>query len=560
MSWDKTNQLGGFDPVTFQILWERLIAVVDEADVALGRTAFSMMVREGHDYVCVLLDPFGRSLAQCTDSIPSFIGTLPFTAKQMLRRYPRDQIDPGDVIVTNDPWAGTGHLPDITMLTPIYLGSKLIGFAGNVAHLPDIGGRQISGDARELFEEGLRVPICKLYKRGKPNTAVFDIIASNVRVPEQVFGDIRAEVAANEVMATRLLELLREYALSDLGPLAEAIHRISETSMRRAIVEIPEGEYSHLVYLDGLEKPLRISAKIRVRAGGITVDYEGSSPQTTGALNSVANYTFAYTAYPLKCILDPRTPNNEGCFAPMRVVAPAGTIVNATFPAAVGARHQIGHILQAAVFGALSQVVPDKIMADSGGAPVWIGNLSGTKENDERFATFVHFSGGQGARPGADGISCLTFPLNATTIPIEVLENEIPVMVERREIICDSGGAGKFRGGCGQRVAMRSLSTTPFMASIMVEKLEHPSSGFLGGRPGRTGRLSISGARSITPKGQTMIYEGDTITFELPGGGGLGDPAERDRESIRRDLANEYVSMEGIRRAYGLIITDWNSQ
>lgn len=554
MSLDERNEFGGFDPVTFQILWDRLVAVVDEADVALGRTAFSMMVREGHDYVCVLLDPVGRSLAQCTDSIPSFIGTLPFTARQMLRRYPPDEIEPGDVLVTNDPWAGTGHLPDVTMITPIYSAGRLIGFAGNVAHLPDIGGRQISGDARELFEEGLRLPICKLYKKGKPNHTVFDVIENNVRVPEQVFGDIRAEIAANEVMARRLLELLREYELSDLGTLAKAIHRVSETSMRRAIAEIPEGEYGHSVYLDGLDDPLRISANITIRDGEIIVDYEGSSPQTSGALNSVANYTFAYSVYPLKCVLDPRTPNNEGCFAPMRVVAPPSTVVNATFPSAVGARHQIGHILQAAIFGALSQVVPERIMADSGGAPVWIANLTGAKQDDERFATFVHFSGGQGARPKADGISCLTFPLNATTIPVEVLENEIPVIVEEREIICDSGGAGEFRGGCGQRVTIRSVSERPCVASLMVEKLKHPSSGFLGGRPGRTGRLSISGHHSIAPKGRTVMHRGDAITLELPGGGGLGDPLERDWELIERDLANGYVSREGVAKDYGVAI------
>lgn len=544
-----------YDPVVLKMMWDRLIAVVDEADTALGRTAFSTVVREAHDYVTVLLDAEGRSVAQCTYSIPSFVGTLPITARHMLERIPAATLRPGDVLITNDPWLGTGHLPDITMLTPIFHRGRLVAFAGNVAHMPDIGGRGFSADAREIFEEGLRLPPCFLHRGGKPSEELFAIIRHNVRVPEQVTGDLEAGRSANEVMARRFVEFLEDYGLESISDLAEEMFSRSEANMRAKIAALPDGDYSQLLRMDGFESPLDINVRVTIKGDQIFVDYAGSSSQNEHAMNSVLNYTYSYSVYPLKCILDPDTPNNEGSFRAIHVSAPEGSCLNPRLPAAVNARHLVGHLLSFAIYGALTGIVPERILADGGCAPSWVLVLNGQHENGQSFANFMFFAGGQGARVGMDGIASLHFPSNISSVPTEHVEATSPIRVELREQIPNSGGPGQWRGGNAVRFVVRSLSPRPCSVALQCERLTHAPQGSLGGRPGAPGRVLLNGQPLARPKEQFTLRMNDVLTLELPGGGGMGSPLTRDPQAVLADVTSGLISLEEANQAFGVVLS-----
>ena len=338
-----------YDPITLEILWSRMVAIANEAAATLVRTAFSTIVYETHDYTCMLLDRNGDSLAQSSRSAPSFIGTLPATIKHFLRWFPPETLEPGDVLLTNDPWMGTGHTPDMNVVTPIFRNGTLVGFAGGVSHVVDIGGIPYSAGAADVYEEGLRIPPCKLYVKGERNKLLFDLFEYNTRAPEQVIGDIEALVTANAMGAQRLLDLMQDEEIDDLTPLAATIQAISEQAMRTALKTIPDGEYRHEVRLDGFEQQLLVKAHVRVNGGEIWIDYEGSSPQVRRGINSVLPYTYAYTAFGVKSLLDPETPNNQGAFRPIHVTAPAGCFLNPVPPAPVSARNLTGHVLPFAV-------------------------------------------------------------------------------------------------------------------------------------------------------------------------------------------------------------------
>lgn len=509
-----------YDPITLRILWNRLIAIVDEAAATLRRTSFSTLVRESNDFACVLLDRDGRSLVQNSAAIPSFIGTLPITVRHFLDRFPRETLEPGDILTTNDPWLATGHLPDLTLAMPIFRDGEIVAIAASVAHLPDVGGRIRSADARTIFEEGFQVPPVKLFHAGEADDLLFELFRQNTRVPDQVVGDIMAQVAANELTSRRLLSLMDELD-DDLADLAATIHRQSETVMRERIGEIPDGEYLGEVHPDGFEQQLQIKLAIRVEGDEIICDYTGTSEQVDIALNSVANYTFAYTAYPLKCLTSPEIPNNEGSFSPITVTAPAGTILNPRYPAPVGGRAMIGHFLSAAVFQALAPVMPDASQAPSG-SPLWCLNLAG-EHRQRQFAIAYFLNGGQGASSGRDGISCLSFPSNVSNTPIEVMETLAPVRVERKQIRRASGGDGASTGGHGQDLAFRALSDRPMTAAFLADRLREGPAGILGGSPGSTGRVTVNGAE-INPKRQYQLQPGDLLTLSTPGGGGYGEP------------------------------------
>lgn len=512
--------MSDYDPITLRILWNRLIAIVDEAAVTLRRTSFSTLVRESNDFACVLLDREGRSLVQNSAAIPSFIGTLPITVRHFLRLFPASTLVPGDILTTNDPWLATGHLPDLTLAMPVFRDGEIVAIAASVAHLPDIGGRIRSADARTIFEEGLQIPPVKLFEAGEPNELLFRMIRQNTRVPDQVVGDIMAQVAANELAARRLLALMDELD-DDLAGLAATIHRQSEAVMRERIRAIPDGVYRGAVHPDGFEEPLRIALAVHVEGDAITCDYAGTSEQVDLALNSVANYTFAYTAYPLKCLTSPEIPNNEGSFNPITVTAPEGTILNPRYPAPVGGRAMIGHFLSAAVFQALAPVLPEAVQAPSG-SPLWCLNLAG--ERDQRpFAVAYFLNGGQGASAGQDGISCLSFPSNVSNTPVEVMETLAPIRVEAKRLRHGSGGAGLRRGGDGQELAIRSVSDRPMTAAFLADRLREPPAGILGGQPGATGQVTLNGA-PVNPKSQQQLQPGDLLTLATPGGGGFREP------------------------------------
>jgi N-methylhydantoinase B len=549
----------GFNSIALEILWGRLIAITDEMGATLHRTAFSTSAREGKDFTCVLLDAAGDSIAQLTRSVAAFSGVLPITTKHFLDAYPPDTLKPGDVLVTNDPWLASGHLPDITTVAPVFSNEKLVAFVGVVTHLPDIGGKQLSSDASEVFEEGLQIPMSKLYKEGKPNKDLFNIIEHNVRVPDQVFGDLRAHVAAHDTGAKKLLELMGEADLRDLSLLAQTIQDVSERAMRKAISGIPDGDYHYEVYGDGFEELVRIKVKVSVKGDNIVVDYEGSSPQNPRGINAPLNHTYAYTMYAIKCALSPNIPNNEGFFKPIKVQAPQGCILNAQPPAAVGGRHIVGQILPGAVFGALAPVLPEKIQAEYA-SPNWVLCLHGQQDDGESFVILPLLHGGQGAGKRQDGLPCIAFPSNSSDIPVEIIENQVPLLIKEKSMAVDSGGPGCFRGGCGEKYDIQLDSPYPIKLTAFVDKTKVAASGLFDGCSGASGSIKLNGKILADPKEERFLQPGDCLELITPGGGGFGDPLERAVERVLADVFYGYVSLEQSEKEYGVIIdpTDWS--
>lgn len=546
-----TRTLDLDDPITLQVLWNRLIFITDQADIALGRTAFSPIVRETHDYVTVLLDAEGNSLAQCTLAIPVFLATVPLAAKRyFLPAFPPERLEPGDVLATNDAMIGTGHLPDLVMITPIFRGGRIVAYAGSIAHLPDVGGRPLSPDASDLFEEGLRLPILKLYRAGRPNQDVFDIIAATVRLPHEVLGDIQSMVAANDVMARELGRFMDEYQLDDLTALTCAIQDRSERFMRKAIRAWPNGTYRAGVRLDGFDADVVLEASVVVKDDAIHVDYTGTSPEVPYGINVMPHYRIAHSAYALKCLLDPETPNNEGCFKPITDFAPPGSILNPRPSAAGNSRNLVGHVIPSLIFKALQRVVPDRVQADSGGAPIWGVNCVGHHADGRAFGGIQFFHGGQGGRAGLDGNDTLSFPSNCRYTPVEMYELAVPVLMEQKELIPDSAGPGQYRGGLGQRSIFHNISGRPMNVYLGTERVKHPCFGVLGGGDGRPGAVLREGKR-VFPKGKILLGPGERLTVELPGGGGWGDPRKRARELIEQDLAQGLVTPAAARKQYG---------
>jgi N-methylhydantoinase B len=532
-----------FDPFVVETLWTRLVAIADEAAAALVRTSFSTIVRESKDFACVLMDAAGNSLAQNTSTVPSFVGTLPRTMREILARLPADTWRAGDVVMTNDPWLATGHLPDVTVVMPVFHKERLVAFAGSIAHMPDIGGRIYSADSTELFEEGLNLPICHLYRGGEPVQVLLDIIRANVRVPDQTLGDLHAEIAACQVMGRRLLDMMSEYGLADVRELAREIHVRSATAMRTAILALPNGTSSAETFTDRIDgERLRVAVTVTVSDGKIHCDYSGTSAQVRRGINAVFNCTFAHTAYYIKCALDPELPNNEGCLAPLTVSVPEGTILNPRRPAAVNARQIILHHLHSVMFGALGKIAPDKVIAQCG-APSNRTVFAGTRADGSAFSTLLFTSGGMGARHDRDGLSCTTFPTNSGAGSIEVMESTTPILFQKKELRPDSGGTGRYRGGLGQTLIVEILSEQPVMASFLTDRMEHPALGLDGGGAGHPATLrALSREIDLPPKGRVLLQKGDVIEIGCPGGGGFGLQAQRERARIDADIRAGYVT------------------
>jgi N-methylhydantoinase B len=539
------------DPINLQVMWNRLIFIADQADIVLGRTAFSPIVRENHDYVTVLLDSRGRALAQCTWSIPVFITSLPVAAqKYFLPKFPVETLCEGDVLATNDPEIGTGHLPDVTMITPIFKKGKVVAYAGSIAHLPDIGGAPLHSEASDIFEEGIRFPIVKLHKAGVPNQDVLDIIAASVRLPTEVMGDLESMVAANNVMGRELVKFLDEYDLDGIDELADAIHTRSEAQTRRAIRQWPNGTYSAEVLLDGYDTDVTLKASVIVRDDSIHVNYTGTSEQILHSINCRTNYRYAHSVYALKCLLDPDTPNNEGCITPITDEAPLGSILNPEEWTAGNSRNLIGHVIPSLIFKALEGVVPDKVMGDSGGAPIWAANCVGRRDDGTQYGSVQNFHGGQGARAEFDGLDTLSFPSNCKVTAIEMFEIAVPALTECKELIPDSGGAGKSRGGLGQRVVLRNLGRNPMNIYLASERVRHPCFGVVDGKSGSAGKVYKNGEPQF-PKGKVVLKTGDRLEVETPGGGGWGRTSERAAALIEFDLAEGLITPAAAMQIYG---------
>ena len=539
------------DPVTLDIWWSRITSIVDEMAAAVQRTAFSAVVREANDYCCTLLDSQGQLIAQNSRAIPSFIGTVSNTVREFLKVFPADTLVADDVIITNDPWIASGHLPDLTMALPIFVEKKLVGFCGLVFHLPDIGGRGGAADTQDFYEEGLKVPVVKLLEAGVMNTLVTDFIKSNVRIPEQVMGDIEAAITAAKTGEARVMQFMSEYDLNDLYSLSKAVQTVSERAMRKAIKDLPDGSYVYEVTGDGWDLPVLIRTKVIVSGDTIKVDFTGTSAQSGYGINSVFNYTYAYTLYALKCAICPAVPNNEGTCRPFEIVVPEGSCLNPTFPAPVSARFLSGHFIQAAIFGSLFRAVPQLVNAENS-APFWGLLVHGRRDDGSIYvAPNLLYNGGQGANSSNDGISCLCIPSNVGSAPIETIEATTGLRVLEKEFITDSGGAGASRGGLGQKVVLESVSKFPIRMFLLTDRIQNQARGYNGGADGQLGSIYLNNVPIEEPKGEIVLHKGDRVTLQLPGGGGYGSPQERSADKIKQDIENELVSPRAAENEYG---------
>jgi N-methylhydantoinase B len=542
------------DPVSLEILWSRLIAVADEAATTLVRTSFSPTVRESNDYACVLFDAAGNAIAENTIGIPSFNMTLSRTLSHFLRIRPRESWRPGDVGITNDPWIASGHLPDVTIVAPVFMDERLVAWSGSVAHMVDIGGVGWSADARQIFEEGLRIPPMMFLREGRPNEDLLQLLRANNRLPDAVVGDLMAMVAAARMSEERLVEVISDARLADLSELSAEIRARAEHSMRAAIAAVPDGRYHSVLDLDGAPgEPIHLEVTVTVAGEEMTVDYAGTSPQVSSGLNTVMNYTEAYSCYPLKCLLDPSTPRNEGSYRMIHVRAPEGSILNPSFPAPVNARQLVGHVLAGMLCDALSSAMPERIIGESGSAPTMRCMITGSREDGSAFTSILFINGGMGARPDSDGLPTTCFPSTVMAGAMEAVEAVAPVRIWRKEFAPDSGGPGKFRGGLGQDVEVEVLGVKNAIASLFVERTRIAARGVLGGGLGAVRAVQINGRSDGFPlKGRSRIAAGDRVTIRYAGGGGYGNPRERDRASVIADVEAGVVSKEAARKEYGL--------
>lgn len=553
------NPKSKFDPITLEILWQRLISIVDEADASVARTAFSSLLRDAHDYTCMFTDSRGQELVQGTFCTPGQAGAMALGVKEIIRSVPLEQYRKGDVYIVNDPWLLAGHLNDVCVLSPIFYKDKPVAFTACVFHHSDIGGR-VSSDNREVYEEGLFIPLLKLYDAGVPNEAVLDMIRWNVRTPKEVIGDIRSQVAANHVCSQKIIEMLEDEGLDTLDDIADEIISRTERSMRVAISKIQDGIYPYEGVIEGAGKreDITIRLSVEVKKDDILVNFDGSSPQVNWGVNVVYNFTYAYVFMAIKSAFDPDIPINEGAIRPIKMTAPKGSVVNCNFPAAVAARMQVGHFMTEMVFKALAKATPDRIITDSGGTPAQTNIFYGKRHNGKTWHTMIIRGGGMGAGSRMDGHHCAIFPANGANTPVEILESDTPLIVDARELVCDSGGPGKMRGGLGRRMVIRVpddeyAPLPPTTIAIQAGRFRYPPQGIFGGREGAKARF-LHNNENGDPGGLTFCEQGDTVAFYSAGGGGYGDPLERDPEAVEQDVIYGYVSVDEAREKYGVVI------
>jgi N-methylhydantoinase B len=533
----------------WDVLWNRLIAITEEQAAALIRTALTPAVSEAGDLSAAVFDARGDMLAQAVTGTPGHINSLASAMRHFVAAFPPEGLRPGDVLVTNDPWLTSGHYHDVTVVTPVFHRERVIGYFGNICHTADIGGRVFSADARQVYEEGLCIPMMRLFEAGQPNRDLFAIVRHNVRVPDQVIGDLYAQAAGNEVGARRLVETLEEFGLDDLEALAAEIVGRSEAAMRAAIGALPDGEYRAEGVYDGYDRPVELKVTLRVRDDEVEADFAGTSPSSDRGINVVLNYTHAYTTYALKAALSPEVPNNEGSFRPVRVTAPEGCILNCQRPSAVAARHIIGHFIPSLLFRALSEVLPDRVLAESYDA-LWNTQWHGYRADGSHFVLVVFNAGGMGGRQGADGLGATSFPSGIHGFPVEAIEAHSPLIYEARRLRPDSGGPGRWRGGLGHELFVRAREGCRVWLSPFFDRTRHPARGLFGGEPGAVGGFWIDGV----PQHQKATVElppGALALIALPGGGGYGDPRARDGGLIEADLADGWITPDHARERYG---------
>jgi len=548
-----------FDPITLEILWRRLISIVDEADSSVARTAFSSLLRDAHDYTCMFTDRRGRELAQGSFATPGQSGAMSLGIKKLVSELPEGSFGPGDVYITNDPWALAGHLNDVCVMSPIFHQDRLTGWTACVFHHSDIGGR-VSSDNHDVFEDGLFIPLVKLEEGGVLNQAVIDMIRWNVRTPDEVTGDIRSQIAANHVCSEKICQMLEEYGLEGLDDLADEIIGRTEKSMREAIEKVPDGTYRAQGIVEQMEGKgdIVIKASVTVSGNSIHVDLAGSSPQVNWGGNVVYNFTYAYVFMAMKSMFDPDIPNNDGCAVPITLTAPEGSVVNCRFPAAVAARMQIGHFMTEIIYRAMAEALPDRVIAGSGGTPATMNVFYGKRHDATPWHAVIIRGGGMGASDRNDGYYDYIFPANGANTPIEIFESDTPLIVEKREILTDSGGPGKHRGGLGRTVIFRApqdeyAPIPPVNLGIQSGRYRYPPEGLFGGKDGAKARFLIND-KDGNPYGLSQFGPGDRVTMDAAGGGGFGDPFQRSPELVEADVIDGYVSVDRARKEYGVVI------
>ncbi len=543
-----------FDPIILEVLWNRLLSVANEQQVALMRTAFSSIVRESQDLACGVFDTRGQMIAQSLTGTPGHINPMATGAKHLLAAYPPATLRPGDVLITNDPWLTAGQINDFTVLTPVFRGETIVGYFANCCHAADVGGHILSAEAREVYEEGLRVPIMKLFDRGEPNHELLKIIRANVRTPDETVGDLYAQTSCNAVGARSLLQMMDEFGLESIDPLADEIIERSERAMRDAIRPLPKGRYEHVVWSDGFEEPLRLQVAVTIEEEDIYIDFAGSSPQSRRGINVVFNYTHGYASFAMKAAISPEVPHNEGAFRPVHVSAPRGSILNCVEPAAVASRHLVGHFLPSAIFGALASALPGRLMAGSAD-PIWLSVWRGTwRATGEAAQTTLFQVGGTGARATKDGLNTTGFPSGVAGVPAEVLESLAPVIQHRRQLRTDSGGAGQQRGGLGQATEISYRGQGPWSVSAMIDRTLFNAQGLEGGQPGALGEFRQDDRQPLPPKTVIWFAPEAHVHLNPPGGGGYGDSFTRAPARVLDDVIDGYVSLEAAAREYGVVV------
>ena len=556
-----------------QILWDRLIAVVEEQAQTLVRTGFSTSTREAGDLSAGVFDVSGRMLAQAVTGTPGHINSMARAVYHFIDKFPTQTMRAGDVFITNDPWKGTGHLHDFTVVTPVFRQTRLVALFASTCHVVDIGGRGIGPDARQVYEEGIYIPLMRFATAAGVDETLVEIIRSNVREPIQVIGDLYSLAACNDVGSRRLSQMMDEFATESLDALGDYIIETSRAAMSDAIRKLPEGTYHNRMRIDGYDKPIELVAAMTIGDGKIHVDFAGTSPPSAFGINVPICYTEAYSAFGIKCVVAPTVPNNEGSLSVMTISAPDNCILNAKHPLPVSTRHVTGQMLPDLMIGCLHPALRGRVPAE-GTSCLWNlmamggpGRVDGDPADLADAAAFdimSFHSGGTGARPGKDGLSATAFPSGVRNVPVEVTEALSPLLIRRKEYRTDSGGAGEFRGGLGQVMEVVSLDPAPFGTSANYDRVQFPPRGRDGGHDGMAGALRLGSGHHLRAKGQQTVPKGEALIIEMPGGGGLGEPMRRAPERVLDDVRLGLVSRDAAAETYGVVVDsdlsiDWSA-
>ncbi len=549
------TQASAKSKIDMQMMWHRLIAIVEEQAQVLLRTAFSPIVRECGDLSAGVFDTQGRMLAQAITGAPGHVNTMAESVQSFLRKYPLDTMAPGDVFLTNDPWMGTGHLNDFVVVTPCFLGGRAVALFCCTSHVMDIGGLGFGPDGTDVFMEGLYIPMLKLFEAGKVNQTLMGMICANTRQPMETEGDTYALAACNDVGAARLADMMAEFAMDSLDGLAEHILTHSRDAVLAEVRKLPRGTWHNTMVVDGYNAPVTLCATLTVSDDGIHVDYTGSSPQSSHGINVPLSYATAYTMFGLACAVAGQVPNNSGSLSVFTVSAPAGCIVNARKPAPVSTRHVIGQMLPDVAFGCLRQFIPDRVPAE-GTSCVWLLTLRGETADATAgtygFTLGFTSNGGTGARHDKDGLSATAFPTNLAGTPVEIAETQSPLIFWRKELREGSGGAGRMRGGLGQVIEVASACDRPFEVLAAFDRISFPPRGQAGGHDGAAGFIGLKSGQALKGKGAQSVPRGECLVVMTPGGAGRGEPADRDTDKIAFDYRNRLVTVDQVQSLYGL--------